>query len=165
LITKIIEMKSLGRFVIAGLYVVAAAFEHGAYFESRTIIIPHDDKIQRGGEDSAHVTDTMIAVADGVGGWADSGVNPGLFSKLLTRTIKELHLKNPQKNTRKLAIEAHRVAATKFAGSSTLVVVKIDSEDTISTTIIGDSGYALFHVMTQESGSQILQLYFRAEEQ
>jgi hypothetical protein len=41
-----------------------------AYFESKTIIIPHDDKIDRGGEDSAHVCDTLITVADGVGGWA-----------------------------------------------------------------------------------------------
>ena len=80
-------MKTLGRFVVAGLFAVVAAFEHGAYFESRTIIIPHDDKIHRGGEDSAHATDTMITVADGVGGWERHGVNPGLFSKLLTRTI------------------------------------------------------------------------------
>lgn len=43
----------------------------GAYFESKTIIIPHDDKINRGGEDSAHACDTLITVADGVGGWAD----------------------------------------------------------------------------------------------
>ena len=85
-------MKTLGRFIVAGLFAVVTAFEHGAYFESRTIIIPHDDKIHRGGEDSAHATDTMITVADGVGGWERHGVSPGLFSKLLTRTIKDLHL-------------------------------------------------------------------------
>ena len=64
-------MKYLRGFVLAGLVAVATAFEHGAYFESRTIIIPHDDKIHRGGEDSAHATDTMITVADGVGGWGE----------------------------------------------------------------------------------------------
>ncbi len=57
------------------------------------------------------------------------------------------------------------MAAAKFDGSATLVVVKINSEDTISTTIIGDSGYALFHILPNENGSQKLQLYFRAEEQ
>jgi len=38
---------------------------------SKTILIPHDEKINRGGEDSAHVCDTLIAVADGVGGWGN----------------------------------------------------------------------------------------------
>jgi hypothetical protein len=62
-------MRFIKRSVIAGLIAVAAAFDQGAYFESRTILIPHDDKIHRGGEDSAHAIDTLIAVADGVGGW------------------------------------------------------------------------------------------------
>lgn len=70
----------------------SAEYSPGAYFESKTVLIPHDDKIQRGGEDSAHVCDTLITVADGVGGWARHGVNPGLFSKMLTRGIKDLHL-------------------------------------------------------------------------
>ena len=99
---------------MAWLIVGAAAFEQGAYFESRTLIIPHDEKIHRGGEDSAHATDTMITVADGVGGWERHGVNPGHFSKLLTRTIKELHLEDPKKSTRQLAVEAHKVAADRY---------------------------------------------------
>jgi hypothetical protein len=101
-------------FAIARLIMIAAAFEQGAYFESRTIIIPHDEKIHRGGEDSAHATDTIIAVADGVGGWGRRGVNPGHFSKLLTRKIKELHLEDTKKNTRQLAVEAHSVAADRY---------------------------------------------------
>lgn len=60
---------------------LADTWSPGAYFESKTVIIPHDDKIHRGGEDSAHVCDSLITVADGVGGWARSGVNPGFFSK------------------------------------------------------------------------------------
>ncbi len=32
----------------------------------------------------------MLAVADGVGGWADSGIDPGLYSKELVRIIEEL---------------------------------------------------------------------------
>jgi serine/threonine protein phosphatase PrpC len=62
--------------------------------------VPHDEKIHRGGEDSAHVCDTLITVADGVGGWERHGVNPGLFSKSLTRGIKDIHLSNPEKSTR-----------------------------------------------------------------
>lgn len=74
---------------------------------SRTVLIPHDEKIARGGEDSAHVCETLITVADGVGGWADQGVNPGLFSKMLTRLIRDLHIDYPELSTRDLTIGAH----------------------------------------------------------
>ena len=53
------------------------------------MIIPHDTKLHRGGEDAADSSDTVLAVADGVGGWARSGVNPGLFSMELTRLAIE----------------------------------------------------------------------------
>jgi serine/threonine protein phosphatase PrpC len=33
----------------------------------------------------------MVAVADGVGGWADSGVDPALYSKQLCRNIKSIY--------------------------------------------------------------------------
>lgn len=92
------------------------------------MIIPHDDKIHRGGEDSAHVCDTLITVADGVGGWVNQGVNPGLFSKQLTRGIRDLHLENPDLSTRELTVQSHSVAANKFQGSATSVTVKIDSD-------------------------------------
>lgn len=72
--------------------VATEIYSPGAYFESRTILIPNDLKIHRGGEDSAHVCDTLIAVADGVGGWETSGVNPGIFSKKFTRSIRDFHL-------------------------------------------------------------------------
>jgi hypothetical protein len=88
-----------------------AAVASGAYFESRTVIIPHDEKIDRGGEDSAHACDTLITVADGVGGWANQGVNPGLFSKKLTRGIRDFHLENPGLSTRELTVKSHGIAA------------------------------------------------------
>lgn len=45
--------------------------------------IPHPDKQQKGGEDAGLATDTFLAVADGVGGWAESGIDPGIYSKNL----------------------------------------------------------------------------------
>ena len=42
---------------------------------------PHDDKVSKGGEDGFTVSERMIAVADGVGGWARKGIDPGLFAK------------------------------------------------------------------------------------
>lgn len=53
------------------LVALASAYSPGAFFESKTVIIPHEEKINRGGEDSAHACDTLITVADGVGGWAN----------------------------------------------------------------------------------------------
>ena len=51
---------------------------------------------------------------------------------------------------------------TKHKGSCTVAMVKILSSSKIVTTIIGDSGYALFHV---EPDSGKLQLYYRSKEQ
>jgi len=47
----------------------AAAYNPGSFFQSKTVIIPHDTKRDRGGEDAASSNETMIIVADGVGGW------------------------------------------------------------------------------------------------
>ena len=46
-------------------------------------INPHHQKRHKGGEDAATVTNNMLAVADGVGGWAESGVDPAIYSKRL----------------------------------------------------------------------------------
>jgi len=55
------------------------------------VIIPADDKKHRGGEDSADADETLLVVADGVGGWAMQGVNPGLFSAELTASMLRHH--------------------------------------------------------------------------
>ena len=34
-------------------------------------MIPHPDKVAKGGEDALFTHKNLIAVADGVGGWAD----------------------------------------------------------------------------------------------
>ena len=62
------------------------------------MIIPHDDKKFRGGEDAAASTDTILTVADGVGGWALKGINPGLFSNELTNSIVEFSQSDPYMN-------------------------------------------------------------------
>lgn len=49
--------------------------------------IPHHEKAYRGGEDAWICTDSLIAVADGVGGWNRKGVDPGIFARELCRHI------------------------------------------------------------------------------
>ena len=46
------------------------SYKPGAYFEYKTVIIPKNVNMYRGGEDAADGSDTMLIVADGVGGWS-----------------------------------------------------------------------------------------------
>ena len=59
-------------------------------FHAGVFLNPHPAKVQKGGEDAASVTDNFIAVADGVGGWANSGVDPAVFSRELCTNIDKL---------------------------------------------------------------------------
>lgn len=44
---------------------------------------PHPEKAYKGGEDAGLAEKYYLAVADGVGGWANEGVDPALYSKKL----------------------------------------------------------------------------------
>ncbi len=46
-------------------------------------MIPHPQKIDKGGEDAYFMSKQMLVVADGVGGWNNHGIDPGLYSKFL----------------------------------------------------------------------------------
>jgi len=70
------------------------------------VIIPHDDKLHRGGEDAADSSDNILVVADGVGGWADRGVNPGIFSGYLTRYLVDQSQDDPAMEPKDLLIAA-----------------------------------------------------------
>ena len=45
--------------------------------------IPHPEKAYKGGEDAYYAANSLLVVADGVGGWARRGIDPGLYSKEL----------------------------------------------------------------------------------
>jgi len=51
------------------------------WFNGGVLVKPHDDKVYKGGEDGFAASKTLLVVADGVGGWANKGVDPGLFAK------------------------------------------------------------------------------------
>jgi hypothetical protein len=42
-------------------------------------------KKNKGGEDSYFVNNRLLAIADGVGGWNEFGVDPAEYSKLLCK--------------------------------------------------------------------------------
>ncbi len=52
-----------------------------SYLRSGFCMIPHPDKAYKSGEDAVYCDDKFLTVLDGVGGWNEVGVDPGLFSK------------------------------------------------------------------------------------
>ncbi|KAL4465024.1 hypothetical protein ABPG72_010468 [Tetrahymena utriculariae] len=115
-------------------------------FLSASYMIPHPEKAFKGGEDACFCNNQMLCVADGVGGWAQYGVDPGLYSKELVKHIEE-NFKNKQSeyllNPQQLIIDSH--GQTKATGSTTCCILTIDEQKPIVyTSYIGDSGYAIF---------------------
>ena len=118
------------------------------------MIIPHDQKKHRGGEDSADSHHRMLVISDGVGSWATRGINPGLFSRLLTRSILEEVSSGAGSNKSAkelLAIGCNR-AGLMHQGTATVVVLRLLDDMRLESANLGDSGYALFHV-DSESGT------------
>mmetsp|Transcript_82758 Transcript_82758/g.96752 ORF Transcript_82758/g.96752 Transcript_82758/m.96752 type:complete len:230 (-) Transcript_82758:5-694(-) len=112
-------------------------------------VIPHPEKVAKGGEDAFFANEKIAAVADGVGGWAEYGVDPAKYSKELCSHIAQLvqegntlkYIKNPKS----LIVEA--AGKTKAEGSSTLCVVSLDPDAPIlRTSYIGDSGYVIYRM-------------------
>ena len=124
---------------------------------------PHPAKRDKGGEDAATVTEAFIALADGVGGWADSGVDPAKYSRQLCKNIQHLIMYDGGAkymcNPKALCVEAAKL--TKEMGSSTCVIASIDKEaPVLYTSNLGDSGYLL--IRKQEND---LVTVFRSVEQ
>ena len=124
---------------------------------------PHPAKRDKGGEDAATVTENFIALADGVGGWAESGVDPAKYSRMLCKNIHGLIMYDGGErymcNPRLLCVDAANL--TKETGSSTCVIASMDKEaPVIYTSNLGDSGYLLL----RNSDSGLISI-FRSEEQ
>ena len=72
--------------------------------------------------------DSLIAVADGVGGWNDVGVDPGLFSRELCVNVWEeyMNVSRSSLNLKEMLVNA--VKKTKNKGSSTFVMAGLDPD-------------------------------------
>lgn len=94
---------------------------------SGSCYLPHPDKEETGGEDAHFICadEHAIGVADGVGGWADVGVNSGLFSReLISNSVRAIQ-EEPQGsfNPTRVLEKAH--SNTKAKGSSTACIVAL----------------------------------------
>jgi serine/threonine protein phosphatase PrpC len=112
------------------------------YFRFAASNIPHISKKEKGGEDAWVASHNLLVVADGVGGWANEGIDSGLFSKQLVSDIKMIFDANEAQELKSILVES--VKMNPNVGSSTCVLAKFDSErNVLKTTNLGDSGYLL----------------------
>lgn len=108
-------------------------------------LIPHPAKEDKGGEDAFFISSCglYMGVADGVGGWAEVGVDPGLYSRELmaaaAAAASNLSKPGPEAPQQLLEI-AH--SATKARGSSTACIVCLEN-DRLHASNLGDSGFML----------------------
>lgn len=93
--------KRLQNIASSFLFSVQKKFKYKFAYGSH--MIPHPQKAYKGGEDAMYTSDNLLVVADGVGGWADQGVDPGLYSKKLCEIIgkkiqksNDRYIDNPQ---------------------------------------------------------------------
>ncbi|KAK7406657.1 hypothetical protein VNO78_08286 [Psophocarpus tetragonolobus] len=109
---------------------------------SGSCYLPHPDKEETGGEDAHFIcTDEQaIGVADGVGGWADVGVNAGLFARELISNSVTAIQEEPKGcfDPTRVLEKAH--ANTKAKGSSTACIVAL-TDTGLHAINLGDSGF------------------------
>jgi protein phosphatase PTC7 len=109
-------------------------------------MIPHPEKRHKGGEDAYFLSEDgqVLGVADGVGGWALSGVDSGLYSKSLMFEAKKAVEAAKQagvRPNRATDIMQKAYEHTKHVvGSSTAVILMVEGQ-TVKYSNLGDSGF------------------------
>ncbi|KAK2982744.1 hypothetical protein RJ640_025160 [Escallonia rubra] len=107
-----------------------------------THLIPHPKKVETGGEDAFFVSSFnggVIAVADGVSGWAEKNVDPAKFSReLMTKASALVPDEEVNYNPRILLRKAH--AATSSTGSATVIIAMLEGNGILKIGNVGDCG-------------------------
>lgn len=107
--------------------------------------LPHPAKAESGGEDSYFACDSSrsFGVADGVGGWAEAGVDPGLFARrLLKYAHEDIHKTLPVKEVdleHVLWAADLRIREEQLQGGTTALLGQLTGS-TAAVLNLGDSG-------------------------
>jgi len=111
--------------------------------------LPHPDKAHKGGEDAyfANPARRAFGVADGVGGWAESGVDPGEYSRALARYAHEAIVASGDYGEeadlhQALMTAARRLHESQLLGGSTALLGQLNGA-IMSILNLGDSGAML----------------------
>jgi len=105
-------------------------------------MIPHPAKEDKGGEDAWFICETgrCMGVADGVGGWAEIGIDPGLYSRELMAHAKEKALETESGSDMPQEILDYAHKKTMARGSCTACVLCVD-QGVLHASNLGDSGF------------------------
>ena len=109
---------------------------------SGSCYLPHPDKEATGGEDAHFICEDeqAIGVADGVGGWADVGVNAGLFAQELISNSASAVKEEPKGSFNPLRVLEKAHSNTKAKGSSTACIIAL-TDEALNAINLGDSGF------------------------
>lgn len=97
---------------------------------SGSCYLPHPEKEATGGEDAHFICEEeqAIGVADGVGGWAEVGVNAGLFSReLMSYSVSAIREqgKGSGSSIDPLMVLEKAHSQTRAQGSSTACIIAL----------------------------------------
>ncbi|CAL1411014.1 unnamed protein product [Linum trigynum] len=109
---------------------------------SGSCCLPHPDKEETGGEDAHFICsdEQAVGVADGVGGWADLGVDAGLYSRELMSHSVDAIQEEPKGSVDPARVLEKAHSITKAKGSSTACIIAL-TEEGLRAINLGDSGF------------------------
>ncbi|XP_058781994.1 probable protein phosphatase 2C 26 isoform X2 [Vicia villosa] len=111
-------------------------------FSVGTCLIPHPKKVEKGGEDAFFVSNYnggVIAVADGVSGWAEEDVDPSLFPReFMANAYNFVGDEEVNNDPQILMRKAH--AATFSTGSATVIIAMLEKNGNLKIANVGDCG-------------------------
>ncbi|KAH8955635.1 hypothetical protein BDL97_08G151000 [Sphagnum fallax] len=106
--------------------------------------LPHPKKVKTGGDDAYFIcsSEQVVGVADGVGGWADMGVDAGEYARELMTQSMIAVCQEPQGFIDPARVMARAHSKTKCRGSSTACILAL-SDYGLQAANLGDSGFLL----------------------
>ncbi|CAA0840129.1 Probable protein phosphatase 2C 55, partial [Striga hermonthica] len=109
---------------------------------SGSCYLPHPDKEDTGGEDAHFICadEQAIGVADGVGGWADVGVDAGKYARELMSNSVCAVQEEPRGSVDPARVLEKAYTRTQAKGSSTACIIAL-TEQGLHAVNLGDSGF------------------------
>ncbi|CAH9054470.1 unnamed protein product [Cuscuta europaea] len=109
---------------------------------SGSCYLPHPDKEETGGEDAHFICgdEQAIGVADGVGGWAELGVDAGQYARELMSNSVSAVQEEPKGSIDPVRVLEKAHLSTKAKGSSTACIIALTDQG-LHAINLGDSGF------------------------